>query len=1188
MKSKNTKLIEEKSPYSYLLLDKNFNVITFNDYAFKSIKMLMNIEMYSGMSVMDIIGEEYKKSSAKIFKEAFKGNFLRKEFLFESPVNKEKYYLEYIYNPIYDEEKKVKYVSISAVDVTEIKKLRFALEESEKRYKGIVNLQASLLVRVDLSGKIIFANDAYCEKFGNSRKDLIGSNFQPLVHPDDLEPTLEVMKNLEHPPYHVSMEQRAFTVDGWRWIHWEDVAIRNENGDIVEIQGVGRDITELKESISTLSETNELLNTILSSSPIGIVVVELDGKIKFWSDGAERIFLWNSSEAIGKFNPIVRKEDFEAYNNKCIKLFQGGTFYECNIERYRKDGTSILLEVFGSPLKDSDGNINAGLLIYQDITSKVKTEFDNLKLSSALNSSSAAIAILTEDLKVESINSRYTQLTEYELNDVKGKSLRDIKPPQMTLGEFNDVVEVISSGKEYRAQTINVTKSGSLYWENVLISPVSNVKGVIGNYLLIKEDVSENKKAVQELVNSRLRLGTILNNISNIVLYEFGGENPFISSNVQKILGFTAETVLMKENFLESIIVQEDISEYLKEFNKWSSGQSNDIFKINYRCRTANDEIIWVENIMSKVYDGDNFYFCGVLQDITDFKNKEDIIAWNETLLRIMTDSTRYGYYVANKKTDSVLYVNEKFCELWNISEYYEKIRLNKIKSTEVLSMCSVNVINPESFIQNTSKYSNPDNQISFEDEINFLNGRTLRRFSSLLTDKGGDYLGRFYLYEDITEKKFFEKIQKSKIDYNVVIEQALDGTILFDSKGSIKGANTIACNLLGYNKYDLIKLNIVDLFDTSDPDYEDPKFIDALDGKTIIAKQKLLKANGSFVFVEIHSKMLPNRLIQSVIWEIGKLYYEKNSKGFDIIINPYVNLLIKLKVFKHGESSLTCLNRISLFMKNYNFIFDTGLQLKTSDKEILNRFLSLITEFDHSVYPQLEYIVSILTRLNFDFPKSSMYDDIFTAVKDIELYSKKLNDNLSFLNKFIKKKDTSIKIKDVIEDILESIVKVKSKMKVVNNSFDENFTADLESIFHNLIKSYSNTNPDLRITYKDFTSNPKVVFNKGELVDLLKIFFDNSIEAYENTNDLKSLNRIDLILNQEKENLIVEFIDYGDGIPANIKTSIFLKGVSSKGKNRGFGLSYANTVIQKYGGQFHLDNEFKKGTKFNIIFNTL
>lgn len=591
---------------------------------------------------------------------------------------------------------------------------------------------------------------------------------------------------------------------------------------------------------------------------------------------------------------------------------------------------------------------------------------------------------------------------------------------------------------------------------------------------------------------------------------------------------------------------------------------------------------------MSKVYDGDNYYFCGVIQDITDFKNKEDIIAWNETLLKIMTDSTRYGYYVANKKNDSILYVNEKFCELWNIPEYYVKIKQKQIKSTEVLRMCSVNVTNPDTYIQNATRYSNPDNQITFEDEVSFLNGRTLRRFSSLLTDKNGDYLGRFYLYEDITEKKFFDKIQKSKTDYNEVIEQGLDGTLLFDSKGIIKAANKIVCDLLGYTKNEITQHNIIDLYDTSDPDYEGPKFIEALDGKTIIAKRRLLKADGSVLFVEIHTKMLPNRLIQSILWEIGKMYYEKNSGTFNNIINPYVNLLMKLKVFKHGESSLTCLNRISLFMKNYNFIFDRGSTLNSTDKEILNRFISLITEYDHSVYPQLEYIISLLTRLNIDFPKSTMHDDVLNSINEIKEYSGKLNNNLTNLKKFIKNRDTSLKFNDVVENILESIVKVKSKIKIINNSFDESFTCDLDSILHSLIKSYSVTNPNLRISYKDFTSNPKLVFNKGELVDLFRIFFDNSIESYENMKAPKSLNKIDLIVNQEKENIVMEFIDYGGGVPASIKTSIFLKGVSTKGQNRGFGLSYANTVIQKYGGRFNLDNDFKQGAKFNINFNTL
>ena len=250
--------------------------------------------------------------------------------------------------------------------------MQIALEESEKRYRGIVDLQTCLLVRIDTEGRFTFVNDTYCRKFGKTRKELIGNTFMPLVHPDDLLLTLKEMENLEQPPYRAKLEQRALTVDGWRWIQWEDAAIKNEKGETIEIQGVGRDITELKESMSSLSETNELLNTILSSSPLGILVIDLKGKVKFWNEGAERIFLWKSDEVIGTYNPIVRESDYETYNKKCIKLFQGGTFNESNLERNRKDGSVILLEVFGAPLKDSNGTINAGLLIYQDITANVK------------------------------------------------------------------------------------------------------------------------------------------------------------------------------------------------------------------------------------------------------------------------------------------------------------------------------------------------------------------------------------------------------------------------------------------------------------------------------------------------------------------------------------------------------------------------------------------------------------------------------------------------------------------------------------------------------------------------------------------------------------------------------------------------------------------------------------------------
>jgi PAS domain S-box-containing protein len=126
------------------------------------------------------------------------------------------------------------------------------LTESEQRYRGLVESQHDLVVRVDARGRFTYVNDAYCRTFGKTREELIGQTFQPLVHPDDIGPTLEAMKRLETPPYRVSMEQRAMTRNGWRWLAWEDYAIRSEAGETLEIQAVGRDVTAMKEAQSKL------------------------------------------------------------------------------------------------------------------------------------------------------------------------------------------------------------------------------------------------------------------------------------------------------------------------------------------------------------------------------------------------------------------------------------------------------------------------------------------------------------------------------------------------------------------------------------------------------------------------------------------------------------------------------------------------------------------------------------------------------------------------------------------------------------------------------------------------------------------------------------------------------------------------------------------------------------------------
>jgi PAS domain S-box-containing protein len=133
-----------------------------------------------------------------------------------------------------------------------------ALRTSEARYRGLVESQQDLLFRFDLEERVTFANDAYCATFGLRREELLGRTLTHL-HPDDRAATSAAIAGLLAPPHRGMLESRVITPDGWRWISWSGCAIADEHGTVVEIQCVGRDVTERRVAEGNLQVSNEEL-----------------------------------------------------------------------------------------------------------------------------------------------------------------------------------------------------------------------------------------------------------------------------------------------------------------------------------------------------------------------------------------------------------------------------------------------------------------------------------------------------------------------------------------------------------------------------------------------------------------------------------------------------------------------------------------------------------------------------------------------------------------------------------------------------------------------------------------------------------------------------------------------------------------------------------------------------------------
>lgn len=124
---------------------------------------------------------------------------------------------------------------------------------SEARYRSLIDNQTDLVCRFTPDGKFNFVNDIYCKFFSMSQKELIGSKWQPLSVDDDVELINEKLSTLSNKNPTVVIENRVRSGKGKiHWMHFSNSGIFDSQANLLEIQSVGRDITDRKKSEEAL------------------------------------------------------------------------------------------------------------------------------------------------------------------------------------------------------------------------------------------------------------------------------------------------------------------------------------------------------------------------------------------------------------------------------------------------------------------------------------------------------------------------------------------------------------------------------------------------------------------------------------------------------------------------------------------------------------------------------------------------------------------------------------------------------------------------------------------------------------------------------------------------------------------------------------------------------------------------
>ncbi|GAH01161.1 unnamed protein product, partial [marine sediment metagenome] len=120
------------------------------------------------------------------------------------------------------------------------------------------------------------------------------------------------------------------------------------------------------------------------------------------------------------------------------------------------------------------------------------------KLSQSVEQSPASVIITDIQGNVEYVNPKFTQITGYTIDEVKGQNPRILKSGEKSPEEYKELWDTITKGKTWHGEFHNKKKNGELYWEDATIGPIKNEKGEITHFLALKEDITNQKRLEED------------------------------------------------------------------------------------------------------------------------------------------------------------------------------------------------------------------------------------------------------------------------------------------------------------------------------------------------------------------------------------------------------------------------------------------------------------------------------------------------------------------------------------------------------------------------------------------------------------------------------------------------------------------------------------------------------------------
>jgi PAS domain S-box-containing protein len=245
------------------------------------------------------------------------------------------------------------------------------------------------------------------------------------------------------------------------------------------------------------------LAAIVESSDDAIVSKDLTGIITSWNAAAERLFGYTRDEIVGKSVLTIIPPELHHQEPEILrKLAAGERIEHFETERLRKDGRRVFVSLTISPVKDLTGRVIGASKIARDISERARVEETRFRMAAIVDSSDDAI--ISKDLNgiITSWNTAAERLFGYKAEEIVGRSVLTIIPPELQHEEAGILQKIRSGEKIEHYETERMRKDGQKVWVSLSISPIKDLFGNAIGASKIARDITENRRMQEALIQS--------------------------------------------------------------------------------------------------------------------------------------------------------------------------------------------------------------------------------------------------------------------------------------------------------------------------------------------------------------------------------------------------------------------------------------------------------------------------------------------------------------------------------------------------------------------------------------------------------------------------------------------------------------------------------------------------------------